>query len=80
MITTLKDLIEKENACLHKIDNAEFEANLYKNWEQWETDEQIVKYKNKYDEAIATKEEGEKELANVRKEMKKYLLDIIENY
>ena len=80
MITTLKDLVEKENACLHKIDNASFEAGIYKNWEQWETDEQIVKYKNKYDEAIATKEEGEKELVNVRKEIKKYLLDILENY
>ena len=80
MITTLKDLVEKENACLHKIDSAAFEAGIYKNWQQWETEEYIIKYKNKYDEAIATKEEGEKELANVRKEMKKYLLDIIENY
>ena len=80
MTTTLKDLIEKENTYLHKIDNAEFEANLYKHWQQWETEEQIVKYKSKYDEAIATKEEGEKELVNVRKEMKKYLLDILEKY
>ena len=82
MVVTLRDWIMREHWALNKIDEAVFTANVYSDWDEFEfiDIEYMKERKQKYDKAISMKEEGEKELTEARKEIKKYLLDILENY
>lgn len=84
MVMTLSDWIEREHVAFNKVADNAFIADIYSDWDKWEWEEymkeQKQKCKEKYDKAVFMKEEGEKELTEARKEIKKYLLDILENY
>ena len=73
MARTLKELIEEEYWAVNKLDNCGFEVELC-------ASATYMGAKKDHEEAIKKRDRALIELNNIRKELKEYLVDIINSY
>ncbi len=73
MAKTLKELIEEEYWAVNKLDHCGFEVELCASGTYMGTEKD-------HEEAIKKRDEALVNLNNIRKELKEYLVDIINNY
>ena len=77
---SFKDMLEWEHHTIKVIRSNDFKAGLYADWGKQYFEDLREEYKEKHETALEKKAETEQELVAIRKEIKKYISYIMENY
>jgi hypothetical protein len=77
---SFRDIIAQEHYTIDTIRHNDFLSKLYADWGKSYFEDLREERKQKHETAVAKKAEAEAELVNIRKEIKKYISFIMENY